>query len=211
MAAGWMWAKDLTSQLIAHRLNNNTAVFVSVTAMKTLLVTVSLALAGASAAQAQVFRPSVGATAAVGAVAGGLIGGHNGDRWAEGAVIGGIAGAIVGAAMQPQQQVYAPAPVYQDPNYGYSQPVYSAPAPVVQAAPTVPCAPTVAAAPVYVQPAPQVVYVEPAPRVVYAPPPPRVVYAPAPVVSFGYGYGYRSGPVYHGPPSRGPYNHGHRR
>ena len=57
--------------------------------MKTLLVTVSLALAGVSSAQAQIFRPSVGGSAAVGAIAGGLIGGHNGDRWAEGAVIGG--------------------------------------------------------------------------------------------------------------------------
>jgi hypothetical protein len=198
--------------VVCELLNIRGMSFVSGNAMKTLLVTVSLALAGVSAAQAQVFRPSIGASTAVGAVAGGLIGGHNGDRWAEGAVIGGIAGAIVGAAMQPQDQVYAPAPVYQTSNYGYSQPVYSAPTQVVQAAPTVPCAPTVASAPVYVQPAPQVVYA-PAPQVVYAPP--AVVYAPAPVVSFGYGYGYgygyRPGPRYYGPSYRGSYYHGHRR
>src|SRR5215212_2026783 len=98
--------------------------------MKTLLVTVSLALAGVSSAQAQMFRPSVGGSAAVGAIAGGLIGGHNGDRWAEGAVIGAAAGALIGAAITPQQPVYsAPPPVYQSPaSYGqqvYGQQVYS--------------------------------------------------------------------------------------
>src|SRR4029078_5064659 len=60
--------------------------------MKTLLVTLSVALAGVSSVQAQIFRPSVGSGAVVGAVAGGLIGGHNGDRWAEGAVLGAVAG-----------------------------------------------------------------------------------------------------------------------
>ncbi len=67
--------------------------------MKTLLVSVSLALAGVATANAQVFRPSVGSGAVVGAVAGGLIGGHNGDRWAEGAVIGAAAGALIGAVL----------------------------------------------------------------------------------------------------------------
>jgi hypothetical protein len=183
--------------------------------MKTLLVTVSLALAGVSTANAQIFRPSVGGSAVVGAVAGGLIGGHNGDRWAQGAVIGGVAGALIGAALTPQEPVYsAPPPVYQSPaSYGqqvygqqvYSQPVYSQyPGATVVQAPTVPNAPTVADAPMVVQQAPvqvvqaqpQVVYVESAPRVVYVPAPaPRVVYAAPPVVSFS--YGYRSGPRYY--------------
>src|SRR5829696_777768 len=111
--------------------------------MKTILVTVSLALAGVSSVQAQIFRPSVGNGAVVGAVAGGLIGGHNGDRWAEGAIIGAAAGALIGAAVAPHEPVYTtPPPVYQAPSpavYGqqvYSQPVYSQPT-VVQA-PTVP-------------------------------------------------------------------------
>src|SRR5688572_33458747 len=91
--------------------------------MKTLLVTVSIALAGVSTAQAQIFRPSVGSGAVVGAVAGGLIGGHNGDRWAEGAVIGAAAGALIGAAMTPAQPAYTPPPVYQTstPVYGHQQ------------------------------------------------------------------------------------------
>src|SRR5688572_12890343 len=115
--------------------------------MKTLLVTVSIALVGVSSAQAQIFRPSVGSGAVVGAVAGGLIGGHNGDRWAEGAIIGGVAGALIGAALTPQEPVYTtPPPVYQAPVYGqqvYGQPVYGQPTTVVQ----VPNAPTVANAP----------------------------------------------------------------
>lgn len=190
--------------------------------MKTLLVTVSLALAAAGTAQAQIFRPSVGNTAVLGAVAGGLIGGHNGDRWAEGAVVGAVAGALIGAAITPEQ-TYSPPPVYQAPvNYG--QRVYtSSGTTVVQA---IPDAPVVAAAPTIVdQPAvqvvqtqPQVVYVEPTPRVVYVPAPgPRVVYAPAPIVSFGYGYGrgygYSSGPrypVYHRPSGHGG-GYSHRR
>ncbi len=163
--------------------------------MKTLLVTVSLAVAGISSAHAQVFRPSVGNGAVVGAVAGGLIGGHNGDRWAEGAIIGGVAGALIGAAIAPQQPVYHSAPpvVYQTPaNYG--QQVYApSGTTVVQNAPVV-----YEQAPAQVvQSAPQVVYVESAPRVVYVPAPaPRVVYAPQPVVTFG--FGYNSGPRYYG-------------
>jgi hypothetical protein len=183
--------------------------------MKTLLVTVSLALAGVSTANAQVFRPSVGGSAVVGAVAGGLIGGHNGDRWAQGAVIGAAAGALIGAAMQPQEPVYTSAPpVYQAPVYGqqvYGQQVYSPqPGTTVVQAPTVPNAPMVQDAPTVVyQPAPQVVqtqpqvvYVESAPRVVYVPAPaPRVIYAAPPVVSFGIGI--------HSGSHRGHYNLGH--
>src|ERR1051325_4628467 len=92
--------------------------------MKTLVVTLSLALAGVSSAHAQMFRPSVGGSAAVGAIAGGLIGGHNGDRWAEGAVIGAAAGALIGAAVSQPEPVYsAPPPVYQAP-VSYGQQVY---------------------------------------------------------------------------------------
>jgi len=189
--------------------------------MKTLLVTVLIALAGVSSTQAQILRPSVGSGAVVGAVAGGLIGGHNGDRWAEGAVLGGVAGALIGAALTPQEPVYhAPPPVYQAPIYGqqvygqqvYGQPVYGQTTTVVQAAPTVPNAPVVGNAPtVYeqapvqvvhapphvVQAPPQVVYVESAPRVVYVTAAPRVVYAPPPPV-MSFGFGLHSGPRYQG-------------
>jgi hypothetical protein len=181
--------------------------------MKTILVTVSLALAGVSTTQAQIFRPSVGGSAVVGAVAGGLIGGHNGDRWAEGAVIGAAAGALIGAAITPREPVYTtPPPVYQAPaSYGqqvYGQTVYSPqPGTTVVQAPTVANAPTVPDAPTLyqqgptqvVQAPPQVVYVESAPRVVYVPAPaPRVIYAaPPPVISFG--FGIHSGPRYYHP------------
>ena len=198
--------------------------------MKTILVTVSLALASVSTAQAQLFRPSVGGSAVVGAVAGGLIGGHNGDRWAEGAVIGAAAGALIGAAITPREPVYTtPPPVYQAPaGYGpqvYGQQVYSPqPGMTVVQAPTVANAPTVPDAPtIYqqgptqvVQAPPQVVYVESAPRVVYVPAPaPRVIYAaPRPVITFG--FGIHSGPrFYHpshhyGPIHRSRHHHGHR-
>lgn len=179
--------------------------------MKTLLVTVSLAVAGISSTHAQVFRPSVGSGAVVGAVAGGLIGGHNGDRWAEGAIIGGVAGALIGAAITPPQPVYHSAPppvVYQTPTT-YGQQVYGpSGTTVVQNAPMVQNAPTLyEQAPVHVvQAPPQVVYVESAPRVVYVPAPaPRVIYAPRPVVSFN--FGYTSGPRYHG--GHSGYSHGH--
>lgn len=173
--------------------------------MKTLLVTVSLAVAGVSGAHAQVFRSSVGGGAAIGAVAGSLIGGHNNDRWAEGAIIGAAAGAIIGALAAPAEQVATPPPVYQAPVYG------------VPPVAVVPDAPQVGApAPVQVvqAQAPQVVYVESAPRVVYVTAPaPRVVYAAPPVVSFG--IGIRSGPRYYAPPPvyrhQPYYHHGHRR
>ena len=183
--------------------------------MKTLLVTVSLAVAGVSSAQAQIFRPSVGNSAVVGAVAGGLIGGHNGDRWAEGAVIGAAAGALVGAALTTQEPAYSPPPpVYQAPT-NYGQRVYTQTgATVVQTAPVVPNAPMVPMAPTVVeqvptqvvQAPPQVVYVESAPRVVYVPAPaPPVYYSAPPVVSFG--FGIYSGPRYY---DRGYYGHGYR-
>lgn len=164
--------------------------------MKTLLVTVSIALAGVGTAHAQMFRPSVGNGAVVGAIAGGLIGGHSGDRWAEGAVIGGVAGALIGAALNPPERVIsAPPPVYQAPA-SYGQQIYSQPglAATVPDAPTVPMAPTVSdAVPTTIVRAPApVVYVESAPRVVYVPAAPAVVYvARPPVISFGYYSGPR--------------------
>lgn len=171
-------------------------------AMKTLLVTISLAVAGVSSAQAQIFRPSaVGNGAVVGAVAGGLIGGHNGDRWAEGAVIGGVAGALIGAAVSQPAPRYEQPPVYQQ---STPQVVYTQPAPVVQSAPVAPAAPMVGAPAVIETQQPQVVYVQQAPQVVYVQP--RVVYVERPpVVTFG--VGFYSGPRYYGPSYRGGYHH----
>lgn len=204
-------------------LNKGLASRVSALGMKTILVTVTIALAGAASTQAQILRPSVGSGAVVGAVAGGLIGGHNGDRWAQGAVIGAAAGALIGAALTPQEQAYRPPPVYQAPVYGqqvygqstYGQPVYSqstqtvyAPAPVTTA-PTVPDAPSI-----YDYPAPQVVYAQP--QVVYVERPPQVVYVPSapvyvrpPLVSLGIYSGprYVSSPRYVPAPRYGPAPH----
>ena len=184
--------------------------------MKTLVLAVSLAVAGVIPAHAQIFRSSVGGGAAIGAVAGSLIGGHNGDRWAQGAVIGAVAGALIGAVVEPQQQVYSSPPVYQTPPPAvYGQQVYGYPAATVPDVTVVPSAPMVGAqGPVQVVTAPpQVVYVESAPRVVYVPAPaPRVVYVSPPVVSIGFGYGYSAGPRYVAGPRGGyaqHYSHGY--
>jgi hypothetical protein len=68
--------------------------------MKNILVSLALVMGVATTAQAQHYRPSVVRDSTiVGAVAGALIGGHNGDRWAEGAIIGAAAGAVVGAVV----------------------------------------------------------------------------------------------------------------
>lgn len=135
--------------------------------MKTMLLSLSLAIAAASTAHAEIYRPSVvGNTAILGAVAGALIGGHNNDHWAEGALIGGAAGALVGTAIdQSRPRVYR-------------QTQSCEVAPVVQ----VPCAP------VY-QSAPSVVYV-PArrPQVVYVNPYPRAVIVSRPVVYVSNGH-----------------------
>ena len=163
--------------------------------MKTLILTVSLAVAGIAPAHAQVFRSPVVGGAAVGAVAGGLIGGHNGDRWAEGMVIGAAAGALLGAVLGPQERVYSAPPVYQAPVYG--QQVSGRPAATVPDVVVVPNAPTIyGQAPAQVVSAPpQVVYVESAPRIVYVQAPaPRVIYAAPPVIQFG--IGFHSGPRY---------------
>lgn len=156
--------------------------------MKTLLLSLTLALAGASTVRAELYRPSVvGNTTVLGAVAGALIGGHNNDHWAEGAIIGAAAGAVVGSVVDQSQPVV------------YSQREIR-PVAVVSDAPYV------------TGPAPQVVYVNPAPRVVYVQQPyvSRVVIG-APLVYFSGGwrsgayYGYRGG--YRAPGYR---HHGHR-
>ncbi len=114
--------------------------------MKPILVTLALAAATVGTVRAELYRPSVVRdTTIVGAVAGALIGGHNGDRWAEGALIGAAAGAIVGTAVDHSRPV-----VYRERTI---QPVV-----------VVPNAPMVAT-----HPAPRVVVVQsaPTPRVVY--------------------------------------------
>ena len=155
--------------------------------MKPLLLTLTLATALASSAKAEYYRPSVVRdTTVVGAVAGALIGGHNGDRWAQGALIGAAAGAVVGTVMdnsQPRRVEYRER--------------------VVEPVAVVPCAPTVGTT--VVTTAPRVVYVNQAPptRVVYvdACPPPVVMARPVVVINAGRHYGYRA-------PHR--HYHGHR-
>jgi hypothetical protein len=145
--------------------------------MKPLLITLSLALAAfGSTARAEYYRSSaVGGTAVLGAVAGALIGGHNGDRWAEGAIIGAAAGAVVGSVVDQSRPV-----------------AYRAPA--VQPVAVVPCAPVVGSSAVYTTTPAQVVYVSapPPPAVVYVSPRPVVVSRPVVYVSVG----NRHGPVY---------------
>jgi hypothetical protein len=146
--------------------------------MKNLLVALSVVLAGASAVNAEIYRPSVvGQTAALGAVAGALIGGHNGDRWAEGALIGAAAGAVLGAVADQNRPVayttreIAPVAVVAD------APIIGAPAPTV----------------VYVStpaPAPRVVYVD-----TYSPP---VVIRPVVHFSTGWNSGYYGWPRHYG-------------
>jgi hypothetical protein len=85
--------------------------------MKTLLFTLSLAVAGVGSTYAQ--SSTVARGAVVGSIAGALIGGHNHDRWAEGAVIGAAAGALIGAAVDQPRTVVVTTP----------PPVVCAPAP----------------------------------------------------------------------------------
>jgi hypothetical protein len=131
--------------------------------MKTLLLTLSLATAALSTAQAEIYRPSVvRETTVLGAVAGALIGGHNNDHWAQGALIGAAAGAVIGSVVDDSRPR----------GYGYGGRAEVAYAPVATCAPA------------------QVVYV-PRPRVVYVQscPPPVVYRRPVVYVSRGYGYG----------------------
>ena len=131
--------------------------------MKTLLLALSLAAAGASTADAQIYRSAVVNSALLGGIVGAIVGGHNHERWGEGAVIGAAAGALLGAVAEPQRVAYAQPPVT-----------------VVQAAPVVAPAAVVAATPVDAQQPVQVVYV---PYYESVP----VVYA-YPAVSVGVGY-----------------------
>ncbi len=64
--------------------------------MKTPLILLALALAAAGTAQAQLFRPETVRGAAVGGIAGAVIGHNNGHRGWEGAAYGAAAGAIIG-------------------------------------------------------------------------------------------------------------------
>ena len=105
--------------------------------MKTILLSLSLAVAGVSTAHAQIYSPTVTRSAVLGGMAGALIGGHNHDRWGEGALIGAAAGALLGAAVEQPQ--YVPAGSYQPARVVYVN------SPPVQYVP--------------VAPAPQVVYV----------------------------------------------------
>ncbi len=136
--------------------------------MKTILVSLALAVGAVSTVQAQHYRPSVVRDSTiVGAVAGALIGGHNGDRWAEGAIVGAAAGAVVGAVIDNNR----PARV----EYGHHHQVRPAPVVVVNPAPVV-----------VVNRAPRrVVYVD-------ACPPPVVVSRPVVVIN-----GHRHGHGHH--------------
>ena len=119
--------------------------------MKSLLLSLTLAVVGVSSASAQNYGPAAPRGAILGGILGAVIGGHNNDRWVEGAAIGSLAGSLLGAAVdqEPSREVR------------YAQPQY-APAPVYGAQ----------------RDCNQVVYVNNPPvRVVrYAPPAPRVVY-----------------------------------
>ncbi|MDB6127979.1 MAG: 17 kDa surface antigen [Verrucomicrobia bacterium] len=139
--------------------------------MKSLLLSLTLAVAGVSSANAQNYYPASNQGAVLGGIVGALIGGHHNDRWVEGAAIGSVAGALLGAAVE---QPYSRGVVYAQPQ--------CAPAPRYASQPG--CNDVV-----YVnRPAGRVVrYAQPAPRVVYvnrfAPcSPPRYVARPPVVV-----------------------------
>jgi hypothetical protein len=151
--------------------------------MKTLLLALSLAAAGANAVHAQVYQPAVVNGSILGGIAGAIIGGHNHDRWGEGAIIGAAAGALLSAAVQPPRTV-----VYEQPPVTVVQA-----APVVAPAPTVPMASTVPTAPVVA--APQQVVVQQPAQVVYVPyytsaPVVYETYPAYPVVRVGVGYSW---------------------
>ena len=139
--------------------------------MKTLLLSLTLAVAGVSSANAQNYYPASSQGAILGGIVGALIGGHHNDRWAEGAAVGSVAGALLGAAVE---QPYSRGVAYTQPQ--------CAPAPTYVVQPD--CNEVV-----YVnRPASRVVrYVQPAPRVVYVNrydpcSPPRYVACPPTVV-----------------------------
>ena len=187
--------------------------------MKTILVTVSLALAGHRHDPGADFPASVGGSAVVGAVAGGLdwwsqwrpLGRGSGDCAAAGALIGADdfrrnrctppAAGLPGAGRRYGQQVYGQQVYSPQPGTTVVQ------APAIPNAPVVPDAPTIyqQAPTVYQQPTqvvqapPQVVYVESAPRVVYVPLRLRVSCMPHPP-AIGFGFNACSGPRHYGRP-----------
>lgn len=99
--------------------------------MKTTISLLALVLA-AVPAQAQLFTPATVGGAALGAVAGGVIGNNTGSRnnGTEGAVIGAVAGGLLGSAFAQSRR--EPAPVYYEntgaPGYYYSSGPSYAPA-----------------------------------------------------------------------------------
>jgi len=98
--------------------------------MKTIVSLFAVVLA-ALPAQAQLFTPSTVGGAALGAIAGGVIGNNTGSRnnGTEGAVIGAVAGGLLGSAYGQSKR--EPAPTYYNtgtPSYYYSSgPSYAAP------------------------------------------------------------------------------------
>ncbi|MET0262798.1 MAG: YMGG-like glycine zipper-containing protein [Rariglobus sp.] len=100
--------------------------------MKTTISLLALVVAAAVPAQAQLFTPSTVGGAALGAVAGGVIGNNTGSRnnGTEGAVIGAVAGGLLGSAFA-QSRREAPSPYYNTgaaPGYYYTSGPNYAPA-----------------------------------------------------------------------------------
>ena len=99
--------------------------------MKTTLSLLAVMLISTSAVQAQLFTPSTVGGAAVGAIAGGVIGNNTGSRnnGTEGAVIGAVAGGLIGSSYAQSRRDSGPR-YYNTggPSYYYSSgPAYAAP------------------------------------------------------------------------------------
>ncbi|MDF3057936.1 MAG: hypothetical protein K0R17_2151 [Rariglobus sp.] len=103
--------------------------------MKTTISLLALVLTAAVPAQAQLFTPSTVGGAALGAIAGGVIGNNTGSRnnGTEGAVIGAVAGGLLGSAYaqsRREAQPYYGNPggpsYYYSSGPGYAPPVYHA-------------------------------------------------------------------------------------
>lgn len=103
--------------------------------MKKAISLLALSLVAVSAVQAQLFTPSTVGGAALGAVAGGVIGNNTGSRnhGTEGAVIGAVAGGLLGSSYARSQRESRPYYYYTGaPSYyyttgpSYAPPVYRA-------------------------------------------------------------------------------------
>jgi uncharacterized protein YcfJ len=95
--------------------------------MKTTILLLVGAMA-ASSAQAQLFTPSTVGGAALGAIAGGVIGNNTGSRnnGTEGAVIGAVAGGLLGSAYAQSKREASPYYHTAAPSYYYSSgPAYA--------------------------------------------------------------------------------------